>query len=57
MNLNLKQFSLPLILLSLVPLVLSAYGAFANTDIWLASTQWLLVAMVLGVYGVYAKLA
>lgn len=54
---NLKSLSLPLFLLSLVPLGLAAYGAFAANDIWLASTQWLLVALVLGVYSVYTKLA
>jgi len=53
---NLKVLSLPLFLLSLVPLILSAYGAFAGVDIWLASTQWLLVALVLGVYSVFTRI-
>lgn len=35
--------------------VLSALGALGN-DIYLASTQWLLVAIVLAVWGVYLLL-
>lgn len=34
--------------------VLSAIG-YLGWDIWLASTQWLLVASVLGLFGVYFK--
>ena len=34
---------------------LAAFG-YLGTDIWLASTQWLLVAAVLAALGVYAKL-
>lgn len=39
-----------------VAIVLSAIG-YMGTDIWLASTQWLLVAAVLALFGVYAKLS
>ena len=28
---------------------------YLGTDIWLASTQWLLVASILGLFGVYLK--
>ena len=33
---------------------LSALG-YVGYDIWLASTQWLLVAAVLALFGVYSK--
>ena len=40
---------------SLVSVVLSGIG-YMGTDIWLASTQWLLVAAVLALFGVYTRL-
>lgn len=40
--------------LSIVTLILAAIGAF-GTDLWLASTQWVLVAIALGVYALYLK--
>lgn len=40
---------------SLVAVVLSGIG-YTGTDIWLASTQWLLVAAVLALFGVYTRL-
>jgi len=39
-----------------VGVLLSAVG-WIGPDIWLASTQWLLVAAVLGLFGVYLKLS
>lgn len=39
---------------ALVSVGLSAIG-YLGYDIWLASTQWLLVAAVLGLFGVYLK--
>ncbi len=39
---------------SLVAVFLSGLGYF-GLDLWLASTQWLLVAAVLGLFGVYLK--
>ena len=39
---------------SFVSVVLAGIGYLGN-DIWLASTQWLLVAGVLGLFGVYLK--
>lgn len=36
--------------------VLLAVLGYLGTDIWLASTQWLIVAAVLAAFGVYAKL-
>ena len=38
-----------------VSVVLAAIG-YLGTDIWLASTQWLLVAAVLALFGVYTKM-
>ena len=40
---------------SLATVLLAALG-WLGSDIWLASTQWLLVAVVLAAFGVYAKL-
>ena len=39
---------------SVVAIILAAIGAF-GIDIWLASTQWILVAAVLGIYALYFK--
>ncbi len=36
-------------------IVLAGVG-WVGTDIWLASTQWLLVALVLAAFGIYLKL-
>lgn len=36
--------------------VLAAGWGFARDDVWLASTQWLLVATALGVFAIYARL-
>jgi len=40
---------------SILAVLLAAVG-YLGVDIWLASTQWLLVAAVLAGLGVYAKL-
>ena len=39
---------------SIIAVILAAIG-YMGTDIWLASTQWLLVASVLALFGIYAK--
>lgn len=36
--------------------ILLAGVGYMGMDIWLASTQWLLVAAVLALFGVYTKL-
>ncbi len=41
---------------ALIAIALSALG-YLGTDIWLASTQWLLVAAVLALFGVYLKVS
>lgn len=40
---------------SIIAILLAGVG-YLGTDIWLASTQWLIVAGVLAALGVYAKL-
>ena len=40
---------------SVVSVLLSAIG-YLGSDIWLASSQWLLVSAVLALFGVYLKL-
>lgn len=35
--------------------ILFAAIGYTGTDIWLASTQWLLVAAVLALFGIYFK--
>jgi hypothetical protein len=39
---------------SVAAVVLSALG-YLGMDIWLASTQWLLVSSVMALFGVYLK--
>ena len=40
---------------AVLSVVLAGIG-YLGTDIWLASTQWLLVAAVLALFGIYAKM-
>lgn len=40
---------------SVIAVLLSAVG-WIGPDIWLASTQWLLVALVMVAFGIYLKL-
>ena len=41
---------------AIISVLLAGIG-YLGTDIWLASTQWLLVTAVLALFGVYAKLS
>ena len=52
---SLKGFSGYLIGASVVAVVLAGIG-YLGLDIWLASTQWLLVAAVLALFGIYLRL-
>jgi hypothetical protein len=54
-KIKIKGSSDLLILASVAAVVLSATG-YLWQDIWLASTQWLLVAAILALFGVYFKL-
>jgi len=49
-----KEFSKVLMVGSALAVLLAGVG-YLGYDIWLASTQWLLVAAVLGLFGVYTK--
>lgn len=53
---DLKMLSQVLMGGAVVSVVLSALG-YMGYDIWLASTQWLLVAAVLALFGVYLKVS
>ncbi|MEK7143131.1 MAG: hypothetical protein AAB785_02885 [Patescibacteria group bacterium] len=44
-----------LIGLSVVAVILALIGSFGS-DLWLASTQWVLIAAVLAVWAVYVKI-
>lgn len=50
-----KNYSKYLMWVAVVAVVLSGIG-YIGFDIWLASTQWLLVAAVMAMFGVYLKL-
>ncbi len=50
-----RLYSQVLISGSVIAILLAGLG-YLGTDIWLASTQWLIVAAVLAAFGVYAKL-
>jgi len=52
---DLKLLSQILIGGAVVSVILAGIG-YMGIDIWLASTQWLLVAAVLALFGVYTKL-
>jgi len=43
------------IVLSIIAVILSIIGAL-GTDLWLASTQWVLVGAVLSIWAVYVKI-
>jgi len=51
---DLTGFSQGLLAGAVVSVILAAVG-WMGTDIWLASTQWLLVAGVLALFGIYLK--
>ena len=40
---------------AVISILLAGIG-YLGTDIWLASTQWLLVAAVLALFGVYTRI-
>jgi len=56
MKTNLKLASKLLMVGALIAVAFSGLG-YLGTDIWLASTQWLLVAAVLSLFGVYLKMS
>lgn len=52
---DMKLYSQILMSGAVVSVVLAAIG-YMGADLWLASTQWLLVAAVLALFGVYTKM-
>jgi hypothetical protein len=52
-----SKYSDWLVYLSLVGLVVAAYGAVWGNDLWLAPTQWMLVSGVVVTYAIYLKLS
>jgi len=52
---NYQKLSRFLVILSIIGVTFAAYGTF-RSDVWLASTQWLLVAVVLIGFSIYSKL-
>lgn len=54
---ELAKYSDYLVYLSLVGLMVAAYGAFWGNDIWLAPTQWILVSAGVVTYAIYLKLS
>ena len=50
-----KQLGDVLIGLAVIAVILAIIGALGS-DLWLASTQWLLVAAVLSIWAVYTKI-
>lgn len=50
-----KSYSRWLIIGSGLAVALAAVG-WLGSDVWLASTQWLLVAICLGIFGLWLKL-
>lgn len=52
---DLKFLSQTLMAGAVISILLAGIG-YLGTDIWLASTQWLIVAAVLALFGVYTRL-
>lgn len=50
-----KQYSNVFMTLSVIAVFFSALG-YTGIDIWLASTQWLLVSVVLALFGIYSSM-
>ncbi|MFZ2975542.1 MAG: hypothetical protein WA055_02870 [Candidatus Moraniibacteriota bacterium] len=52
-----KNYSDILVGLSVLAVLISGYDSLYQTNVLnLAGTQWMLIALVLGVYGIYAKM-
>lgn len=48
-----KQLSKTIMALSLVAVLVAGVRAFTRVELGLASTQWLLIAIILGIFGLY----
>ena len=52
-----KKHGEKLVWLSVVAVLISGYDSLTRSDVFgLAGTQWMLIAIVLGIYAVYVKL-
>lgn len=52
---DVRKLSQGMMVGSLLAVILAMFGA-TGVDIWLASTQWLLVAAVLAIFGIYFRI-
>ena len=53
---NNKKVGDGLILLSVVAAIIAGYVSLSQVDVFkLAGTQWMLIAIILGIYGLYTK--
>jgi len=50
-----KELTSKILMFGAVASVLFSIAGWMGTDIWLASTQWLLVAAVLALFSIYLK--
>jgi len=50
-----QPLSKVLMFLALLAVAAAAWG-FLYSDLWLASTQWLLVGIILAAFGLYARM-
>lgn len=57
LNKKSKEMSSKYLMYGALASVLLSVVGYLGVDIWLASTQWLLVASVLALFGVYMKLS
>lgn len=54
---NNKKYSDMLMWVSVLAVVISGYVSLSQKELFgLAGTQWMLIAIVLGIYGIYAKM-
>jgi hypothetical protein len=53
MKLKLAEIAM---LLSVVAVLISGVVSFWQITFWLAGTQWILIGIVLGVYGIFLKM-
>lgn len=53
---NMKKLADVLIILSIVTAVISGLVSLFQLNLYLAGTQWILIAIALGIYGLFIKL-
>ena len=52
---EMKMKSKNLMIISIITAIISALVSVFNVDIYLAGTQWMLIAIVFGIYALYVK--